>query len=655
MNKNIKLIVTIILSAAVVLSLSWLAYGNYWQQPAQPDTQQPAQDNSNKEDEEDKKDKVTMDPSEFPIDLPDGFEIEVLTDKVPGARVIRRGPIGDLWVSRPEAGAVTVIDTNNKGEVSKVYDVVSGLNNPHGLAFDPSNPFKLYIAQSDKVSKLHVYSESTLETAADFSENDNQKYRSLAFGPDNFLYTTTCNGCSKAGDKYTEIQSIDLNNGNLKPYRDNLNSSVYLNWHEIDASMWPADSNVDLNTSATPLGLDFVPEEGWPEKYWYDALIAYHGTDSEDSYKIKRVGLSDTLSAEEREDFITGWKSGGKVLGNPVDIMAEPGGIMYISDDKAGVIYKAIYTGGNEKLITETDDIRLDNLAPNDSIKKNFQITGEGKTEWFFEANVAIEAYSKDGNKIDTFTGTEAPGSQSSKGYMPFTANIDLSDYDGDSVVLKFVKTDYARVPEPDEVIMLPLNLEDDSVSINDKIRINNLSSNDRVSSNFAIKGEAVGPWYFEGDFPVIVHDSESNKTITTTVAQGQGNTMTESFVRFEANVDIGGFQGEEVVVELKKSNPSGKSENDESKFITLRIDSQSKTKKQGNISKGTEEGGCVISGCSNEICADKGMISSCEYKPEYQCYRSATCSRNNNGNCGWEMDKELKSCLNNKKNNVIN
>jgi len=43
------------------------------------------------------------------------------------------------------------------------------------------------------------------------------------------------------------------------------------------------------------------------------------------------------------EDFITGWLQGNEAIGRPVDILIKSGGIIYISDDKAGVIYRVIY------------------------------------------------------------------------------------------------------------------------------------------------------------------------------------------------------------------------------------------------------------------------------------------------------------------------
>lgn len=54
----------------------------------------------------------------------------------------------------------------------------------------------------------------------------------------------------------------------------------------------------------------------------------------------------------------------------------------------------------------------------------------------------------------------------------------------------------------------------------------------------------------------------------------------------------------------------------------------------------------CVRTGCSGQICADHEVISTCEYKPEYDCYKKATCERQANGDCGFTKTKELTDCL---------
>jgi len=43
------------------------------------------------------------------------------------------------------------------------------------------------------------------------------------------------------------------------------------------------------------------------------------------------------------EDFITGWLTPAGALGRPVDILIKDDGVIYISDDKAGVVYRVVY------------------------------------------------------------------------------------------------------------------------------------------------------------------------------------------------------------------------------------------------------------------------------------------------------------------------
>ncbi len=61
---------------------------------------------------------------------------------------------------------------------------------------------------------------------------------------------------------------------------------------------------------------------------------------------------------------------------------------------------------------------------------------------------------------------------------------------------------------------------------------------------------------------------------------------------------------------------------------------------------------GCVISGCSRQVCGDvadmNGGVTTCEWKEEYACYASARCERQGNGQCGWTETAELTQCQNN-------
>ncbi|OIP80041.1 MAG: hypothetical protein COT39_00870 [Parcubacteria group bacterium CG08_land_8_20_14_0_20_48_21] len=55
---------------------------------------------------------------------------------------------------------------------------------------------------------------------------------------------------------------------------------------------------------------------------------------------------------------------------------------------------------------------------------------------------------------------------------------------------------------------------------------------------------------------------------------------------------------------------------------------------------------GCVITGCSGQLCADEELVSTCEYKEEYACYRNALCVRKDDGACGWVETMEIVECL---------
>jgi hypothetical protein len=59
--------------------------------------------------------------------------------------------------------------------------------------------------------------------------------------------------------------------------------------------------------------------------------------------------------------------------------------------------------------------------------------------------------------------------------------------------------------------------------------------------------------------------------------------------------------------------------------------------------------GGCVVGGCSSQLCVDASegdIVSTCEWHEEYACYRNATCERQTDGRCGWTMTPELATCI---------
>jgi len=68
---------------------------------------------------------------------------------------------------------------------------------------------------------------------------------------------------------------------------------------------------------------------------------------------------------------------------------------------------------------------------------------------------------------------------------------------------------------------------------------------------------------------------------------------------------------------------------------------------KPGGVSPGDNaDKPCFRTGCSAQICADEDVVTTCEYRSEYACYRGARCERQANGKCGFTDTPELRRCL---------
>lgn len=56
---------------------------------------------------------------------------------------------------------------------------------------------------------------------------------------------------------------------------------------------------------------------------------------------------------------------------------------------------------------------------------------------------------------------------------------------------------------------------------------------------------------------------------------------------------------------------------------------------------------GCFVGGCSGQLCTDNGdVITTCEWREVYACYRTAVCERQASGACGWTDTNELSACI---------
>jgi hypothetical protein len=102
---------------------------------------------------------------------------------------------------------------------------------------------------------------------------------------------------------------------------------------------------------------------------------------------------------------------------------------------------------------------------------------------------------------------------------------------------------------------------------------INYPQEGDEISSPLVVKGKAVGNWFFEGDFPVIVTDWDG-MIIGEGYATAKGEWMTEDFVEFEGTVefvrDERSMLKDNGAIIFQKDNPSGLPEHDDAREIPI-------------------------------------------------------------------------------------
>lgn len=351
----------------------------------------------------------------YPLTIPEGTMLETFARDVAGARVMVFDTLGNLWVSQTSEGTISLVEIKN-GQVMRQSIVFKNLRKPHGLAFDPDDPFVLYIAEEHRISQVRVYSEGQLEKIVDLPSGAGHFTRTIAFGPSatgqpERLYVSigsSCNVCNETDNRRAKIFTMKKDGSDFKEYARGLRNSVFFTWHPATAELWATDNGrdnlgdnlppdeiniikqgknygwpicygdnvhdtqfdkntyirnpceepteipayINIPAHSAALGLAFVPSQGgWPSDWQNDLLVAYHGSWNRSvptGYKIARFDLNRTGSVVlSSQDFISGWlaKSGGRVYGRPVGITPGPDGALYISDDKAGLVYRLRYVG----------------------------------------------------------------------------------------------------------------------------------------------------------------------------------------------------------------------------------------------------------------------------------------------------------------------
>lgn len=272
---------------------------------------------------------------------------------------------------------------------------------------------QLFVAEEDKLTRYeydkNTFRATNAFTVLKLPSGGNHTTRTLLLHPDGerllVSVGSSCNVCHESDERRAAILEISFTGGEYTVFAEGLRNAVFMKVHPTADTVWVTDngrdflgddlppdeinvvqegrnygwpicygknihdtdfdkntyihnpcelpfkepSHIDIQAHSAPLGLVFVPPGAWPEVFWHDLIVSYHGSwnrSEPTGYKLVRMVFDDDSTYVRTEDFITGWLTKeGEVLGRPVDILILLSGTMFISDDRAGVIYRVVYEG----------------------------------------------------------------------------------------------------------------------------------------------------------------------------------------------------------------------------------------------------------------------------------------------------------------------
>lgn len=338
------------------------------------------------------------------LHLPPGFHATIFASGLNGPRFIAFAPDGVLYVAERGTGSIVAFPTSDHTNTStKRIVVAGGLTDPTSLAFANG---MLYVGERTRVSRF-TWGPGEQATNKRVIVNDlpdvgNHVTRTVLIGPDGNLYVSigsSCNVCDEADPHRASVWVYPPDGGSGRRYARGLRNAVGLAINPWNNQIWATNNGRDLmgdNTPpetvyalqdggnygwprchagtivdpdlghagdcdgvispllkmqahSAPLGLAFYNASQFPQRY-HGLFIAFHGSwnrSTPTGYKVVFVPLDSHGNVSgQPQDFATGWLdlSHNAAVGRPVGLAVGPDGALYLSDDKAGLVYRITYS-----------------------------------------------------------------------------------------------------------------------------------------------------------------------------------------------------------------------------------------------------------------------------------------------------------------------
>ena len=341
---------------------------------------------------------------ESSLRLPPGFQVEVFATGLGAPRFLAVSPSGDLFASVPSRGQVLALpDRNGDGKADAVIVAAEELSRPHGLAFLPG---WLYVAETGAVIRVphqagDLRGGKREVVVPDLPSGGGHWTRTVVFGPDAKMYVSvgsSCNACEERDQRRAAILQFNADGSEGRIFARGIRNAVGMAFRPQTRELWATNNGrdrlgddfppdtlllvkdgahygwpycngrqvpdpdlgrpqfcktteppaVEIQAHSAPLGLAFYTGTMFPAEYRGDLFVALHGSWNRSApagYKLIRVPLAGGRPGAP-QDFATGWLQTGRAWGRPVDVVTGKDGALYLSDDRAGVIYRISYARG---------------------------------------------------------------------------------------------------------------------------------------------------------------------------------------------------------------------------------------------------------------------------------------------------------------------
>ena len=346
----------------------------------------------------------TVRPNGVLPQVPKGFSVSVLASGLRDARWLAVAPNGDVFVSQPDEGRISVL---HDGKTSVFAS--GGFNKPHGLAVHDG---ALYVGDLIAVWKLGYSGGALHENGArmrvtkdGFGPLGGHFSRDIAFDRSGSLYVAigSMSNIDEEKPPRATVQKVDRQghlstfaSGTRNPvgivlqpgtndlyitvnerdgYGDALVPDYFTRIQRGDFYGWPyaysgphpdpdfgakrpdlvaktKTPDVLFQAHSAPLGIAFYDGKQFPADYSGDAFVSLHGSwnsGKPTGYKVVRVKFVHGRPIGDYQDFVTGFWDGtsspAKVWGRPVGLAIARDGSLLIADDVGNTIWRVAYTG----------------------------------------------------------------------------------------------------------------------------------------------------------------------------------------------------------------------------------------------------------------------------------------------------------------------